>query len=302
MFKKITNLLILSLFISTFFVVHLASAEDCMHDPIYDRNWTAEVTTGVRVRSIPCMETSEVFTTIPVGDIVQVIAETDGYYQIKTANGTEGWVGQWLIGPTDKSFVEESQNTVVDQVTTNTTTELLPDIRGHKNEGAIWSLYYAGVINGHQDGYFRPDGTLNRAEMLKIVLEAKIQNFEQNRERYNNKCFDDIEAEQWYTHYVCYSKENHIINGYGDGTFRPEAPVSRAEAIKIILETFDYEIPEQSLVGSFTDIEPTQWFAGYLAIASQNGLLEENAGEFQPNMAMLRGAVSHVVNQTMKLQ
>ena len=67
-----------------------ASAEDCMHDPIYPTNWTAEVTTGVRVRSIPCMETSVVLSTLPVGEIVQVIAETDGYYQIKTANGTEG--------------------------------------------------------------------------------------------------------------------------------------------------------------------------------------------------------------------
>lgn len=295
--KNLLRILFSTILLTLIIGTQSASAEDCMHDPIYPKNWTAEVTTGVRVRSIPCMETSIVLSTLPVGEIVQVIAETDGYYQIKTANGTEGWVGQWLISQTNKTF--QAQSTSIPTTVTPVTTETLPDIRGHKNEAAIWSLYYSGIISGHQDGYFRPDSTLNRAEILKIVLEATIPNFDQYKTSQNNSCFTDISPDMWYTHYVCYSKEKNIVQGYSDGSFKASNPVTRAEAVKIILEVFKIPVPELADSEVFTDSSLSNWHSRYLQAANEKGLLEETTGLFNPNSNMLRGAVSHIVNQAM---
>ncbi|MEK7073244.1 MAG: SH3 domain-containing protein [Patescibacteria group bacterium] len=72
-------------------------AGDCFADPVYDRSDGATVTTGARVRDVACMEGSVVKTTLTVGTRVTIIAETDGWYKVRTTAGLEGWVGQWLL-------------------------------------------------------------------------------------------------------------------------------------------------------------------------------------------------------------
>lgn len=72
-------------------------AGECFSDPVHARNEGATVTTGARVRDVACMEGSTVMTTLPVGTRVTVIAETDGWYKVRTTAGLEGWVGQWLL-------------------------------------------------------------------------------------------------------------------------------------------------------------------------------------------------------------
>lgn len=74
-----------------------AIAGDCFADPIHERNEGATVTTGARVRDVACMEGSVVRTTLPVGSRVTIIADTDGWYKVRTTTGLEGWVGQWLL-------------------------------------------------------------------------------------------------------------------------------------------------------------------------------------------------------------
>lgn len=76
-----------------------AHAGDCGRDPVYDRDIGGTITTGARVRSIACMEGSVVLTTLPVGTRITIIAETDGWYKVRTADGLTGWIGQWLIEP-----------------------------------------------------------------------------------------------------------------------------------------------------------------------------------------------------------
>ncbi len=74
-----------------------AFAGACFEDPIYERAWTATVTTGARVRDVACMEGSTVLTTLAVGSKVALIGETDGWYKVKTSDGKMGWVGQQLV-------------------------------------------------------------------------------------------------------------------------------------------------------------------------------------------------------------
>jgi|GEM_PF-3445364 len=283
-----------------------ALAEDCLQDPIYDTDWNAEVTTGARLRDIPCMETSVVVTTLPVGEVVKVIAETDGYYKIRRANGTEGWLGQWLIAATNKTFTPAG--TTPTPTPTPAPTERLYDIKGHKYETAIRWMNQNEIISGYPDLSFKPDGTLNRAEFMKIMsltydLLHPANDFLLVQDDYNTACFNDVFPGPWYTKYVCYAKTMNIIGGYTDGTFRPDQKISRAEALKIVFKTLEMPMSTSTAKNYFADTELSAWYAPFVQTAYENNLIEETAGDnYYPAKEILRGEASNLVYETYMLQ
>lgn len=217
-----------------------AYAGDCFQDPIYERDWNGEVTTGMFVRDVACMEGSTVLTTVPVGEVVKVIAETDGWYKVQTKDGVIGWSGQWLLTQTNKPF------------TSNEPQEPLWDINGHKYETAIRYLAENDIISGYPDGSYQPENSVNRAEFTKIIVGAKLGG-EPARPAVN--CFPDVGRTEWYATWVCYAKEEGIIGGYPDNTFKPANNINLAEASKILVNTLGVEVelsPDSS--GNWYDV------------------------------------------------
>ncbi|MBN2086912.1 S-layer homology domain-containing protein [Candidatus Peregrinibacteria bacterium] len=218
-------------FLFSFFIfTSVTLAGDCFSDPIYERDWNAVITTGMRVRDVACMEGSTVLTTVPVGHVVHVIAETDGWYKVQTADGTVGWSGQWLLEPTNKPF-----NTV-SPTTPAPTNEPLYDIVGNQFETAIRYLKEKNIIEGYSDGSYKPSKSVNRAEFTKIIVEAKLAS---NPVSSASNCFPDVKSSDWFAGYVCYAKNNGIIGGYPDGYFRPAETINLAEAAKILVNTLN---------------------------------------------------------------
>lgn len=82
------------------------------------------------------------------------------------------------------------------------------------------------IVQGYPDGTFRPNNTINRAEFIKIIVNAFAKSG-------GSHCFADI-RDEWFAPYVCGAKEQNIISGYADGTFKPEQNISFAEASKIL--------------------------------------------------------------------
>jgi len=72
-----------------------------------------------------------------------------------------------------------------------------------KDAEAINFLKENGIISGYSDGTFKPTNPLNRAELLKILVEGVGYSPDENV--YKN-CFSDVK-EDWYAKYVCYAKE-----------------------------------------------------------------------------------------------
>jgi hypothetical protein len=95
----------------------------CGRDPIYEHDWSGTVTTGARVRNVACMDGSTVLTTLAVGTKVRIIAETDGWYKVKLADGTRGWVGQWLLQKSE-SPLSYSEGTYTEKPTILSTQQL----------------------------------------------------------------------------------------------------------------------------------------------------------------------------------
>jgi polyhydroxybutyrate depolymerase len=106
---------------------------------------------------------------------------------------------------------------------------------------AIADLQERGVLSGHPDGTFRPKDTLNRAEWLKMVFRGRSDVQPGTR-----RCFSDVAPDAWYAPYVCAAKARGIVQGYPNGTFKPEQPVNAAEAMKILLAAYGAAVEEGS--------------------------------------------------------
>lgn len=97
----------------------------------------------------------------------------------------------------------------------------------------VYAAYEMGIVDGYSDGTFRPDAPVNRAEALKILFEAsKLEPFDDTD---YSGTFSDVYKNDWFEKYIHNALSYAFIEGYDDGTFKPEQSITRAEASKIVL-------------------------------------------------------------------
>lgn len=124
------------------------------------------------------------------------------------------------------------------------------------------------VLKGYEDGSFKPQQKVNRAELMKILVVG--QGIEPSAEEYSN-CFPDVKTE-WFAPYVCYAFEQEWVEGYPNGMFHPEKHVNRAEAAKMILNSLGVEIDETSDL--YSDVPEDSWFAKFARTMKHRNLLD----------------------------
>lgn len=96
-----------------------------------------------------------------------------------------------------------------------------------------------GIVEGYDDGSFKENQSINRAEFTKIVMNAAFL----EEDIYGSDCFDDV-TDEWYAEYVCTAQRYNIVSGYPDGTFKPGDEISFVEAAKILSVGFFFGIDE----------------------------------------------------------
>lgn len=126
---------------------------------------------------------------------------------------------------------------------------------------AVESLSKLGIVTGYEDGTYKPEETVTRAEMAALI--ARIQGYEETAKANANTVFTDVPSTYWASGYVAQANGQGIINGYGDGTFGPDDAVKYEEAVKMIMATLGYT-PYAMNNGGY----PT----GYLAAAQFYGV------------------------------
>ncbi|MGL5831420.1 MAG: beta-propeller domain-containing protein [Candidatus Altimarinota bacterium] len=104
---------------------------------------------------------------------------------------------------------------------------------------AIDFLKQEKVIEGYQDGSFKPSNTINRAEFIKILIGSLTDT------PAGENCFPDV-TNQWFAKYVCEAKTRGVVDGYADGNFQPSSAINFAEAAKIIANTYKLDLGDQS--------------------------------------------------------
>ncbi len=157
------------------------------------------------------------------------------------------------------------------------------DTKGHWCETRINSWMDDGIINGYPDGSFKPDGTITRAEFIKTVNNAF--GFKSGKAI----SFSDVKSTDWYYNDIRIAYNIGYINGYVDGTMKPNAPITREEVAKIIavlLELEEYASGSYSFA-DYSSID--SWARGYVGAVLRYGIMNGYSGnEFRPRYKMTR--------------
>ena len=179
----------------------------------------------------------------------------------------------------------------------------VPDGRLYQEE--IEFLVGVQVINGNPDGTFSPLRNVNRAEMLKMLYRVA----EKTPDPAGRLCFPDVQPGSWYEPYVCDAAKNHYVEGYSDGTFRPDRPVSRVEAVKMITTVLGIPVSDLSQrardVVKFVDVSFSAWYTKYLYLAFTRGILPidgQDGPRFYPDKPLFRGEAAAYIYNALHLQ
>lgn len=142
--------------------------------------------------------------------------------------------------------------------------------RGDWYNTAVSTLSRLGILGGYEDGTFRPNSGITRAEFAKIAVSF----FEYEGIEAEN-VFTDVAHGSWYEDFVAAAAEIGLIEGYEDGSFRPESGITRAEACTIINRTLGrapdkgHLLPESEML-TWPDNPESAWYYAQIQEATNS--------------------------------
>ena len=165
------------------------------------------------------------------------------------------------------------------------------------NLGQTYEEYkkYGVVLNVT---HFELNRNVTRAEYVKMLVRSLSC-------RYTfmgtDTGFNDVDQNQWYAEYIKFAVENKWINGYSDGSFRPNAPITRDEAAKIlsiaIQLTTNGQVTTQG--SSFSDVASTSEFIPHIETLKDKGIMKGRTDTtFAPKQYIPRTEASRVIYRT----
>ncbi len=149
-----------------------------------------------------------------------------------------------------------------------------------------------GIIQGYDDGTFKPNQPINRAEALKIVLIA----FQLENSKQAEIIFNDVSDDDWFGQYVSVGVEKGIVQGYGDGSFRPGNQVNFVEALKMGLEAKGVDTTSLEFRNVREDIGAGQWYSNMFSYGYDVNLFDSEVdGSLNPGKLMSRAEFTELM-------
>ena len=147
-------------------------------------------------------------------------------------------------------------------------------------------------MNGYADGTFRPDATITRAEACQLIstlLVEKITN--------EDHLFNDVDVSAWYADAVRQMTGFGLVNGYADGTFLPDATITRAEFVTI-LSRFPHDDLGTDM--AFVDVPEGHWAHDAVQTALAQGWVSgDPGGLFRPDDSITRAEAVTILNRAL---
>lgn len=160
---------------------------------------------------------------------------------------------------------------------------------------AIEALVQSGVLQGYEDGTFRPNQSVNRAESLKMILASA--GIKVNKGLFQTG-FPDVELDAWYAGHVMEGSLRGIVQGNPDGTFAGARTVNKAEFIKMVTKTFQVNLSaHQNLSAAVAvDVGANDWFTPYMSYGKTIGLAYPTTeNKLNPGKLLARGECAQIV-------
>lgn len=176
---------------------------------------------------------------------------------------------------------------------TNTSSAFTDVQRGHWEEKGIMNLVQKGIISGYPDGTFRPNQITKRGEFVSLL--NKIFGLKNSSEIK----FTDVPKELWCYDAISVAVGEGYIAGYPDGTFKPNAPITREESAVLLAKILEQrgEKIEGGVVLPKDEISP--WAKDAVAFVMSKKLMSGYPdGTFKPTQQITRAESAVLMNQT----
>jgi Mg/Co/Ni transporter MgtE len=162
--------------------------------------------------------------------------------------------------------------------------------------GGMLTTDHIAYVQGVGNGKFLPYGPMTRAAAAQMLFNLLTDD---SREMYysTSSTFSDVSSGSWYSAAVSTLANADVINGYPDGSFKPDRAISRAEFIKLIVAMFGVD---ESATASYTDLKTTNWAYPYIATATANGWITGYTdGSCKPTNSIQRGEAVTFMNRVL---
>lgn len=167
------------------------------------------------------------------------------------------------------------------------------DSATHWAKDYINRIYELGIVNGYDSTHFGPDNKITRAELTKVAMKAF--NLVDENMVVDSNPFPDVPATEWFAKYIKVAKDNKIVEGYSDGTFKPNDHINRVDALKILLAASGLTI-NPTVIAPFPDVEKNIWYTAYVYFAYEQGFISGYTdGTFGPGKDITRAEIAKIV-------
>ncbi|CAG7659120.1 hypothetical protein PAECIP111802_07389 [Paenibacillus allorhizosphaerae] len=160
------------------------------------------------------------------------------------------------------------------------TSKTFGDIKGHWAQNYITLLANKLVVDGVTDTTFEPERNITRAEFAALVVRSLGLNTNVSNATYAQ--FKDVASDQWYASVVGAAANAKLIDGYEDGTFKPNATINREELAAMVVRALNYagakpavtSEEQAQLLAKFKDSNSIVWAKEEVATAIKAGIVD----------------------------
>nr|WP_312576757.1 S-layer homology domain-containing protein [Sedimentibacter sp.] len=196
------------------------------------------------------------------------------------------------VGIEDDTYIEPNSDiNTQTNMSTKTNEPTFSDIAGHWAESRIKEASKIGFVTGYQDGSFKPDKTVTRAEFATLLNNAMK----------NNDTIDinlkDVKNSDWYYNQIEKAVAVGYFSGYEDNTFRPNNPITRQEVAKVIsnaITTGDIDGDGATLLADYSSIQ--DWAKNSVNIAYNKSYIMGYPNKvYMPSKALTRAEAVKII-------
>jgi hypothetical protein len=162
---------------------------------------------------------------------------------------------------------------------------------------SIEQLATTGLIEGYPNGTFQPQRALSRAELATLLVKSKGLELPTLK----GKTFKDVSASHWASRYVKGALDMGLVNGYPNGTFKPNNMITRTEGVVVLTRFGELPVENQTalVAGPYPDVKASFWASPFIASARASGLLDYiGDNNFEPRRELTRAEAIEILAKT----
>ncbi|WP_028612850.1 S-layer homology domain-containing protein [Paenibacillus harenae] len=218
--------------------------------------------------------------TVPPADQVITVQQLEKDPELVTEFGEESLIGRFAaaMAPVEEQppFADVSED--------------------HWANGPIMVLRDSGIVNGYANNEFKPNQSITRSEFITMTVKA----LGLEPEKKNLTFTDKNQIPAWSEEYWQTAVQAGIINGYEDGTLKPNQKISRAEMIAILIRGLDEPLQNGYKLNYKDTKEIPAWAIPYVKTATVNGIVQGSSdNRFAPHKNASRAEVAMVLFNVM---